>query len=65
MENDPRYSYRAKHGINLLMTKINPEILKFAKVFIFFRLLLELLCIDFFQNNLWLLNTQVAFFHLY
>jgi hypothetical protein len=46
--------------INLLMMKINPEILKFAKVFIFLDL-----CIVFyaliFQNSLWFLNSQVAF----
>lgn len=46
--------------INLLMTKINPEILKFAKVF--FLLDLCLLIYSFiFQNGIWLLNTQVAF----
>lgn len=50
--------------INLLikmMMKINPEILKFAKVFI----LLDLCMIIYsliFQSNLWFLNTQVAFF---
>lgn len=41
--------------------KINPEILKFAKVFI----LLDLCMIIYsliFQSNLWFLNTQVAFF---
>ena len=47
--------------INLLMMKINPEILKFAKVFIIIDL-----CIFFyafiFQNGLWFLNSQVAFF---
>lgn len=48
-------------GINLLIKmKINPEILKFVKVFIFLDL-----CMIFysflFENNLWLLNTQVAF----
>ena len=52
-------------GINLLikktMMKINPEILKFAKVF----LILDLCFISYsliFQNNLWLLSSQVAFF---
>ena len=44
----------------LMMMKINPEILKFAKVFIFLDL-----CIVFyaliFQNTLWFLNSQVAF----
>lgn len=46
--------------INLLMMKINPEILKFAKVF--FLLDLCLLIYSFiFQNGIWLLNTQVAF----
>ena len=43
------------------MMKINPEILKFAKVFIIIDL-----CIFFyafiFQNGLWFLNSQVAFF---
>ena len=47
--------------INLLMKmKINPEILNFAKVFI----LLDLCVFVYaflFQNNLWALNTQVAF----
>lgn len=46
--------------INLLMTKINPEILKFAKVFIFLDFCLVVYALTF-QNNLWLLNTQVAF----
>jgi len=46
--------------INLLMTKINPEILKFAKVFIFLDFCLIIYSLVF-QNNLWLLNTQVAF----
>ena len=44
----------------LMMMKINPETLKFAKVFIFLDL-----CIVFyaliFQNTLWFLNSQVAF----
>ena len=50
--------------INLLiikmMMKINPEILKFAKVFI----ILDLCLISYsliFKSNIWLLNTQVAF----
>lgn len=41
--------------------KINPELLKFAKIFIF----LDLCMIIFaflFQNSLWVLNTQIAFF---
>lgn len=46
--------------INLLMMKINPEILKFAKVFIFLDLCL-LVYSFIFQNSIWLLNTQVAF----
>lgn len=46
--------------INLLMTKINPEILKFAKVFILLDLCL-LIYSFVFQNAIWLLNTQVAF----
>ena len=46
--------------INLLMTKINPEILKFAKVFILLDLCL-LIYSFIFQNGIWLLNTQVAF----
>jgi len=40
--------------------KINPEILKFAKVFILLDLCLILYSLIF-QNNLWVLNTQVAF----
>jgi len=52
-------------GINLLikkmMMKINPEILKFAKVF--FILDLCLIFYSFiFQSSLWLLSSQVAFF---
>ena len=51
-------------GINLLiikmMMKINPEILKFAKVFILLDLCL-LIYSFIFQNGIWLLNTQVAF----
>ena len=46
--------------INLLMMKINPEILKFAKVFILLDLCL-LIYSFVFQNVIWLLNTQVAF----
>jgi len=42
------------------MMKINPEILKFAKVFIFLDLCL-LVYSFIFQNSIWLLNTQVAF----
>lgn len=47
--------------INLLMMKINSQILNFTKVFIFLNLCLSLYAI-FFQNTLWLLNIQVAFF---
>lgn len=50
--------------INLLikmMMKINPEILKFTKVFIILDLCIILYSFIF-QNNLWFLNTQVAFF---
>lgn len=43
-----------------MMMKINPEILKFAKVFIILDLCLILYSLIF-QNNLWVLNTQVAF----
>jgi hypothetical protein len=49
--------------INLLikmMMKINPEILKFAKVFFILDLCLILYSLIF-QNNLWLLSSQVAF----
>ena len=49
--------------INLLikmMMKINPEILKFAKVFIILDLCLIFYSL-LFQNNLWFLNAQVAF----
>ncbi|RXI39059.1 hypothetical protein [Arcobacter cloacae] len=42
------------------MTKINPEVLKFAKVFIFLDFCLIIYALVF-QNNFWLLNTQVAF----
>ena len=51
-------------GINLLikmMMKINPEILKFAKVFFILDLCLIIYSLIF-QNNLWLLSSQVAFF---
>ena len=43
-----------------MMMKINPEILKFAKVFILLDLCLILYSLIF-QNNLLVLNTQVAF----
>ena len=43
-----------------MMMKINTEILKFAKVFILLDLCLILYSLIF-QNNLWVLNTQVAF----
>ena len=47
--------------INLLMMKkINPEILKFAKVFILLDLCIAIYALVF-QNNLWFLNSQVAF----
>lgn len=46
--------------INLLMTKINLEIIKFAKVFIFLDLCIFIYALVF-QNKLWLLNTQIAF----
>ena len=49
--------------INLLikmMMKINPQILKFAKVFILLDFCIILYSL-FFQNKFWLLNTQVAF----
>lgn len=49
--------------INLLTKmkmKINSEILKFAKVFIFLDLCIFIYA-SFFQTSLWLLNTQVAF----
>ncbi|MCG3718793.1 hypothetical protein L5F50_06340, partial [Aliarcobacter butzleri] len=42
------------------MTKINPEIIKFAKVFIFLDLCIFIYALVF-QNKLWLLNTQIAF----
>ena len=47
--------------INLLMMKINLEVVKFAKVFIFLDLCIFIYALIF-QNKLWLLNTQVAFF---
>lgn len=47
--------------INLLMMKINLEVVKFAKVFIFLNLCIFIYALIF-QNKLWLLNTQVAFF---
>lgn len=43
-----------------MMKKINPEILKFAKVFIFLDLCIVLYALIF-QNSLWFLNSQVAF----
>lgn len=46
--------------INLLMMKINQEIIKFAKVFIVLDLCIFIYALIF-QNKLWLLNTQVAF----
>ncbi|MDN5071866.1 hypothetical protein [Aliarcobacter butzleri] len=46
--------------INLLMMKINPEIIKFAKVFIFLDLCIFIYALVF-QNKLWLLNSQIAF----
>ena len=49
--------------INLLikmMMKINPEILKFAKVFFLLDLCIAIYALVF-QNNLWFLNSQVAF----
>lgn len=42
------------------MMKINPEIIKFAKVFIFLDLYIFIYALVF-QNKLWLLNTQIAF----
>ncbi|MEN5386831.1 hypothetical protein ABE179_02695 [Aliarcobacter skirrowii] len=44
-----------------LMMKINSNILNFAKVFIFLNLCLSVYAI-LFQNTIWLLNLQVAFF---
>ena len=41
--------------------KINSEILNFAKVFLFLNLCLSLYAI-FFENTIWLLNLQIAFF---
>ncbi|WP_237969183.1 hypothetical protein [Aliarcobacter butzleri] len=46
--------------INLLMMKINPEIIKFAKVFIFLDLCIFIYALVF-ENKLWLLNSQIAF----
>lgn len=46
--------------INLLMTKINSEIIKFAKVFIFLDLCIFIYALVF-ENKLWLLNSQIAF----
>lgn len=46
---------------NHLMMKINSNILNFAKVFIFLNLCLSVYAI-LFQNTIWLLNLQVAFF---
>ncbi|MCG3687142.1 hypothetical protein [Aliarcobacter butzleri] len=46
--------------INLLMMKINLEIIKFAKVFIFLDLCIFIYALVF-QNKLWLLNSQIAF----
>ena len=43
------------------MMKINSEILNFAKVFLFLNLCLSLYAI-FFENTIWLLNLQIAFF---
>ena len=45
---------------NLLMMKINQEVLKFAKVFIILDFCMILYAFIF-QNSSWLLNTQVAF----
>lgn len=42
------------------MMKINPEIEKFAKVFVFLDLCLIIYCLIF-QDIYWLINTQVAF----
>lgn len=46
---------------HLTMMKINSEILNFAKVFLFLNLCLSLYAI-FFENTIWLLNLQIAFF---
>lgn len=47
--------------INLLIKmKINPEVLKFVKVFLILDLCILIYAIVF-QNNFWFLNTQVAF----
>jgi len=42
------------------MMKINPEVVRFARVFIFLDLCIFIYTLIF-QNNIWLLNTQVAF----
>jgi len=47
--------------INLLMTKISSPIISFVKIFIFLNLCLSFYVI-FFQDILWLLNIQIAFF---
>lgn len=47
--------------INLSMMKINSQILSFAKVFLVLNLCLTVYAIIF-QNSIWLLNIQVAFF---
>ncbi|MGJ0296235.1 hypothetical protein [Aliarcobacter cryaerophilus] len=46
---------------HLMMMKINSKILNFAKVFLFLNLCLSLYAI-FFENTIWLLNLQIAFF---
>ncbi|MCT7528691.1 hypothetical protein N5T79_05990 [Aliarcobacter cryaerophilus] len=46
---------------HLTMMKINSEILNFSKVFLFLNLCLSLYAI-FFENTIWLLNLQIAFF---
>lgn len=48
-------------AINLLMMKINSQILSFAKVFLFLNLCATVY-IFVFQNIIWLLNLEVAFF---
>ncbi|WP_228254207.1 hypothetical protein [Aliarcobacter trophiarum] len=47
--------------INLLMMKISKQTVNFAKVFIFLNLCLTIYAL-LFQNSVWLLNIQVAFF---
>ncbi|WP_164968514.1 hypothetical protein [Arcobacter defluvii] len=42
------------------MMKINPEVVRFVRVFIFLDLCIFIYTLIF-QNNIWLLNTQVAF----